>query len=163
MPAPSPRWTPPALLNAVARWLSAWTGTQPGIAELNAIGADDMRRIAQDAGVSVSDLRSLAMHGSQDADLLLRRMAILHLDATAVARSEPAVFRDLQRLCTLCQAKGRCARDFGEHAHDPAWPGWQEYCPNAGTLNMLSAVEASSTTTYAQDARVSSESLDKTT
>ncbi len=163
MLASSLREKRPGLMDVVTRWWNDWSRAGSGAAELDAIGANDLRRIAQDVGTSVAELRSLAAHGAQDADLLLRRMDVLHLDPRAVTRTEPAVFRDLQRLCTLCQVKGRCARDFGEHAHDPAWQGWQDYCPNAGMLNMLVAVGAGRTDTHAQDDGASGKPLDRPT
>jgi hypothetical protein len=64
--------------------------------------------------------------------LLARRMAALDLDLAAVARSEPAVFRDLRDLCAKCRSLDRCERDM---LSDPA--GSMRYCPNNGLLNFL--------------------------
>ena len=143
MAALSPHWKRPGLIAAFGQWWRDWRRTSSELSELESCGADEARRIAQDIGVSVSDLRTLTRHGSDAADLLLRRMSVLHIDPAELARTEPTVFRDLQRLCTMCKSKGRCIRDLDNRAADPAWEEWRDYCPNATTLSMLSTVEAS--------------------
>jgi len=94
----------------------------------------DIARVAHDAGVTTGELRELARHSSQSADLLLERMAALDLDQTEVAKIEPHVFRDLQRVCTMCESQGRCQRDLSRNPNDPVW---KSYCPNAATLTEL--------------------------
>jgi hypothetical protein len=54
--------------------------------------------------MSTSELRAAARKGPKAADLLLRRMADLDLDPKEVTRVEPAAFRDLQRVCTMCKS-----------------------------------------------------------
>jgi hypothetical protein len=49
-------------------------------------------------------------------------------------RDQPAALRDMQRLCAMCEAKGRCARDLAERPDDPTW---REYCPNATTVDSI--------------------------
>src|SRR5215831_4147327 len=102
-------------LEAVARWWRNWMGKSSATSELRCCGEDEVKRIAQDVGVSVAELHKLASRGPHAADLLLRRMAELDLDRTEVARTEPRTFQDLQRVCTLCDARRRCARDFAKH------------------------------------------------
>ena len=60
-------------------------------------------------GVSASELRALAKRGPQSADLLLRRMEALDLEQNEVAQIERATFQDLQRVCSMCDCKRRCA------------------------------------------------------
>ncbi|MGP0091374.1 MAG: hypothetical protein ACLPKB_15670 [Xanthobacteraceae bacterium] len=93
-------------------------------------------RIAHDLGIDASELREIVRRGRNSASLLPQRMAALHLDATELARSDGLLLRDLQRVCALCDSKGRCMRDL---ARDPNDPAWEEYCPNEGTLNALKA------------------------
>jgi hypothetical protein len=61
-------------------------------------------------------------------------MDALHLDADALAKSEPSTMRDLQRLCSSCVSKKRCQRDLLLVPDDPMW---RHYCPNADTLDAL--------------------------
>jgi len=74
-------------------------------------------------------------------DLLPRRMAALHLDVDGFARREPLTFRELHRLCALCDSHRQCARGLADEMADPGWQDWRDYCPNATTLSLLSALE----------------------
>jgi hypothetical protein len=58
-------------------------------------------------------------------------MAALGLDAGEVEATQPAIMRDLQRVCSICSNKRVCEHDLGR---SPANAAWSEYCPNAGTL-----------------------------
>jgi len=108
-----------------------------GGADLQYCGDEEVERMAHDAGVTPSELNSLAARGCHSADLLLERMAALDLDPSEVAQVEPAVFHDLQRVCSMCQTRGRCIRDLKCDSNDPAW---KEYCPNVDTLMDLDAL-----------------------
>jgi len=132
------RWS---VLSAFAQWWRRWAKSRSDLSELESCGPDQTERIAQDLGMPASELRLLVSHGPDEPELLRRRLATLHLDPDELAGSEPAMLRDLQRLCTMCRSRGRCARDFAQHAADPAWQGWRDYCPNAATLNMLSTLK----------------------
>lgn len=144
MPTVLPRNDRWSVLGAVTRWWRRCTNTGSDLFELESCGADQIERMAQDLGLSASDLRSLVSHGPGGASLLRRRLAALHLDQDELARSEPALLRDLQRLCTICESRGRCARDFAQHATDPDRQDWRDYCPNAATLKMLSRLKSCS-------------------
>jgi len=96
--------------------------------------ADDMARMARDVGLTASDLRALANHCSDAADLLQRRLAACGVSAKELAQTAPTELRDMERLCTMCGSKGRCARDLSA---DPADPVWLQYCPNAPSLTQV--------------------------
>jgi hypothetical protein len=83
-----------------------------------------------------SEIRRLASLGPESAELLSRRMAALDFDRKKVAQTHPQTFRDLQRVCTLCESHRQCARDLSRDSGDP---GWEDYCPNAATLRALNA------------------------
>ena len=90
--------------------------------------------MAHDIGVSSVELYKLASRGRESADLLCQRMEVLDLDQNEVARVERATFQDLQRVCSMCNCKKRCARDL---ARDPADPVWKDYCPTTQTLTAI--------------------------
>ena len=94
----------------------------------------EIARLAREIGLSSRDLRALAGHPRDASELLARRMAVLKLDPADLARRDGAVMQDLQRLCTLCESKGRCAAELDWRPKDPAW---KDYCPNSGTLTGL--------------------------
>jgi len=123
-------------LEAIWQWCADWTRWNSQW-ELDICGEEGLERMAHDAGISANELRKLARHGPESADLLLRRMAVLDLDQNEVARAERATFQDLQRVCTMCECHRRCARDL---MRDSANPAWKDYCPNAQTLTALSAL-----------------------
>jgi hypothetical protein len=116
------------------QWCREWAETGSA-AELKCCAEEEIGRMAQDAGVSVPEFHRLVKESPEAVDLLLhQRMAALDLDENEVAQTERETFRDLQRVCTMCESKGQCAGDFRRDAADP---GWQNYCPNAETLMAL--------------------------
>jgi hypothetical protein len=129
------RWfgTEPYLTALIERWRS-WRERNKTLADLSACGDAEVARMAADIGISVAELRELAAHDRHDADLLRDRLAALHLDPERIARESPVLMRELRRVCTMCDSKGRCTNDL---MHDPNDPAWRDYCPNAETLEIL--------------------------
>lgn len=124
-------------VEVISEWWRDWTRNSSAISELTCCAEDEVERIARDVGISAAELRKLAHHGPDGADLLLRRMAALDLDRDEVSQTERRTFQDLQRVCTMCESKRRCARDLARDSDDPAW---EDYCPNVATLKMLNAL-----------------------
>jgi hypothetical protein len=74
------------------------------------------------------------------ADVLsARRMVALNLDSNEVAAVQPSAFRELQRLCRICENHGLCARNL---ARDPADRAREDYCPNVAMLKVLVALHS---------------------
>jgi hypothetical protein len=125
----------PRLLDQVARWWRDRMQQRGTVAALADCGLGETARIARDIGISTgAELRVLASKWPSSADLLGRRLQQMTLDPAVMARSEPEVARDLQRVCSLCASKRRCSRDLARGPFDSAW---QTYCPNATTLRSL--------------------------
>lgn len=122
-----------APFEAIWRWCRDWARGDAA-SEVSCCGEMEIERIARDIRMTPAELRAVAKRGPEAADLLLRRMAALELDPAEVSQVGPQTFRDLQRVCSLCESKRRCARDL---ARDSAMPAWQDYCPNAQTLIAL--------------------------
>ena|SRR5436305_12870978 len=118
----------------LAEWFRRRAAINENLADFNAFSPGEMARMAQDVGLSASDLRELARHCSDAAELLDRRLDSLGLARPELAVTATAELRDMERLCTLCVSKGRCARDL---ATDPGDPVWRQYCPNEQTLVAL--------------------------
>jgi len=123
----------------LAEWWRKHADARSNMADLAALGSGELARIAHDVGCSASDLRAVARHCADAADLLERRLTAIGLDAKELAATEPAQLRDMERLCTMCGAKSRCGRDLAAHPDDPVW---QEYCPNHETLAELAGTPA---------------------
>jgi hypothetical protein len=121
-------------LTALGDWLRLRQRIWQFSRRLDECDSGELGHIATDLGLSAAELRRMAKLGPDAAKLLLDRMTALHLDAEAIAKSEPGTMRDLQRLCSICASKKRCQRDL---IHDLDDPVWRQYCPNAGTLDAL--------------------------
>lgn len=91
-------------------------------------------RIAADIGVPSTELRALAAKGPNAAILLEKLLSKLCVDPAQLAKTSPAVMRDLQRLCVVCGQKERCQHELKEGT---AAEHYREYCPNAFTLDAL--------------------------
>jgi hypothetical protein len=70
-------------------------------------------------------------------DLLSRRMLANGLDEDEIARIAPAILRNLQRQCALCDSREECAVGLVDDFADVSWA---RYCPNAATLSDLGAL-----------------------
>jgi hypothetical protein len=121
-----------AFIDIFARWLER----RREIAELCTCDAmtAEFARIANDLGLSPGELDQLVRSGPHAADELPKMMAALGFDAKAIARAQPLVIRDLQRVCALCEQKKQCNRDL---AAGTAAQRYREYCPNTTTLASL--------------------------
>jgi len=137
MAAPPRHWP---IVSTLSRWYRNWNTARKGGFELQCAGAAEVERIAQELGLSSFELQNLVSH-PDERELLAERMAALHLEPVSLAQSEPATFRDLQRVCALCGVRDRCAVDLEEQGRDPAWQEWRDYCPNATTLSALATLQ----------------------
>jgi hypothetical protein len=122
------------VITPLAEWWRRHAIMKENVTDIDALGPEEMARMAQDIGIAPGDLRELAHHCSDAADLLEKRLGALGLTSAALVKTAPAELRDMERLCTLCQTKGRCARDL---AADPDDPAWRQYCLNEQTLVSL--------------------------
>jgi hypothetical protein len=119
------------LFGRFGRWFQERTLRRTTLAELQSCGPAEMERMARDLGMSQGELSVLAGKWPDSADLLSRR-----LQQVKLARVEPQVLRDLERVCTLCGSKRKCEHDLAIHPANSAWTG---YCPNAPTISALMA------------------------
>jgi hypothetical protein len=129
--------SPRQMIAGMKQWWRNWRGASSRLTELAFCGEYEVERMARDLGMPSSELRKIANHGPQAADLLLGRMAELNLDSKEVAATAPGTFQDLQRLCTLCESHRQCARDLGR---DPTDKAWEDYCPNVAMLKLLDSL-----------------------
>jgi len=119
------------LFGRFGRWFQDWSRRRGRLAELESCGPAEVEHMARDLGMSRGELSVLAGKWPDSADLLSRR-----LEQVKLARVEPQVLRDLERVCTLCGSKRKCEYDLTVH---PSSGAWTEYCPNAPTISALMA------------------------
>lgn len=99
--------------------------------ELDTLDRAQVQALARDVGVSVDDLYRLEARAPGSAALLPVRLAREGIAPTVLQAKWPTVWKDLQRVCSLCDSKEICRHDL---AADAAGVGWQQYCPNADTI-----------------------------
>jgi hypothetical protein len=98
------------------------------------LNTGDFDRIAGELQVSPDDLNALVRQGPHAADELPKLLKALGIDEGGLARAEPLVLRDMERVCALCQQKRRCDRDL---ASGSSADRYAEYCLNASTIEGL--------------------------
>jgi hypothetical protein len=112
------------------KWKNFWE-KRAAIDELANCDPSELARIAEDLGVSTTELRFLAASDKHAADLLKRRLQALRVDPTSV---DPAVMRDLQLHCAQCDSKKICAHELDDNSATSSWP---KYCPNEQTIEAV--------------------------
>jgi hypothetical protein len=122
------------VFGAIAGWINHYR-EQAGLRD--AFGQCDpaeVRQIASDLNIPEAELRVLATKGPGSADNLQKMLVALKVDPAALARTDPAVMRDLQRLCVNCGHKQECSHELDVGS---AAAHFHEFCPNSYTLDAL--------------------------
>lgn len=123
-----------AILDTIADWVGRCRRALGASKELGTCGPEEVARIAHELGVGRGELYELASRGPRSADLLQKMLPALGIDLKELSRTDPLVVRDLQRLCVTCNNKGRCQHEL---ADGTAADDYQDFCPNAVTLDAL--------------------------
>jgi hypothetical protein len=111
-----------------------WLKHRRELREMRDIDAANFGQIASDLRISSADLEALVRQGPHAADELPKMLTALGVDKGDLARSEPLVLRDMERVCSMCISKRRCDRDL---AAGTAAAHYEEYCGNADTIDGL--------------------------
>lgn len=111
-----------------------WLKHRRELREMRDIDAANFGQIASDLRISSADLEALVRQGPHAADELPKMLTALGVDKDDLARSEPLVLRDMERVCSMCISKRRCDRDL---AAGTAAAHYEEYCGNADTIDGL--------------------------
>jgi transcriptional regulator with XRE-family HTH domain len=118
------------LINTFGDWLKH----RRELNEIRQLNTVDFDRIASDLRVSPHDLNELVRQGPHAADELPKLLKILGIDEAALARTQPLVLRDMERVCALCASKAQCDRDLAAGTSAEHYEG---YCLNAPTIDLL--------------------------
>ena len=118
------------LMNSFGEWLKH----RRELNELRQLNTFEFDRIASELRVSSTDLNELVRHGSHAANELPKLLKLLGIDQEALARTQPLVLRDMQRVCSVCATKGECDRDL---AAGTAAEHYEGSCLNAPTIKAL--------------------------
>jgi hypothetical protein len=113
---------------------SDWLKHRRELNELRQLDTAEFDRIASELRVSSTDLNELVRQGPHAADELPKMLNLLGIDEETLARTQPLVLRDMQRVCALCANKGECDRDL---VAGTAAEHYKGYCLNAPTIEVL--------------------------
>jgi hypothetical protein len=118
------------LISVFADWLKH----RRELSEIRQMDRADFDRIASDLRISPGELDALVDQGPHAADELPKLLKALGIDEADLARTEPMVLRDMERVCALCHHKRQCDREL---AAGTSAEHYQGYCPNAPTIHDL--------------------------
>jgi uncharacterized protein YjiS (DUF1127 family) len=118
------------LINTFANWLKHRRERN----ELRQMDRTDFERIADDLRMSPGDLDELVRRGPHAADELPAMLRALGIDAHKLARTEPMMLRDMERVCAMCIQKSQCDRDL---IAGTAAEHYEGYCLNAPAIDRL--------------------------
>ncbi len=119
---------------AIARWIGRYRDMVDPAHQFESCTPEDVAAIAHDLAMTPADLMTLTRKGPDGARLLQRMLVALGVDPKKLAKDDPMVMRDLQRLCVSCGYKRQCEHDLAE---GKSAANYRDYCPNAYTLNLL--------------------------
>ena len=111
-----------------------WLKHRREMREMHEMDAVNFNQIASELRMSPTDLEELVRLGPHAADELPKMLIALGIDQEALARTEPHVLRDMERVCSMCNHKRQCDRDL---AAGTAANHYEEYCGNADTIDGL--------------------------
>ena len=119
-----------SLINTFAGWLRH----RQDLSEIRRMDTTEFDRIADDLRVSPGDLDMLVRRGPHAADELPKLLKALGINEADLARTEPLVLRDMERVCALCASKHQCDRDLAAGTSAEHYEG---YCLNGPTIDSL--------------------------
>ncbi|MBR1207729.1 MULTISPECIES: DUF6455 family protein [unclassified Bradyrhizobium] len=111
-----------------------WLKHRRDLDELRELDDASFSQIAGDLRVSPDDLAALVRQGPHSADELPKLLKALGIDQEKLARTEPLVLRDMERVCSLCDHKRQCDHNL---AAGTSGTRYQQYCHNAPTIEAL--------------------------
>jgi hypothetical protein len=126
--------TPYPVFEKLLTTFNDWLKHRRELNELRQLDTTEFDRIASELRVSPDDLHELVHLGVHATDELPNMLKALGIDRDALARTQPVMLRDMERVCALCHHKGECDRDL---AAGTAAEHYQGYCPNAPTIDVI--------------------------
>ena len=126
--------TPHSIVERLTQTFSDWLKHRRELSEMRQLNTAEFDRIASDLRVSPADLNELVRQGPHAADELPKLLKALGIEGDDLARIEPVMLHDMERVCALCGKKRECDRDL---AAGTSAEHYQEYCLNAPAIEQL--------------------------
>lgn len=111
-----------------------WLKHRHDMQEIGRLDPQAYSSVASDLRVTPAELHELVRQGPHSADELPRLLHTLGIEEADLARSEPAVLRDMERVCAQCGSKSRCTNDIERGV---AARTYGDYCPNTVTIESI--------------------------
>jgi hypothetical protein len=122
------------LVDKVVDIFSDWLKHRREIREMRELDASEFTRIAHELCVTPGDLDTFVRQGPHATYELPKLLKALGIDEKALARSQPLVLRDMERVCTSCVQKAQCDQDLDAGTSDQHY---ETYCLNVSTIDAL--------------------------
>jgi hypothetical protein len=123
-----------SVVERLTHTFSEWLKHRHELSEMRHLDASEFDRIASDLRLSPADLDELVRQGPHAADELPKLLKALGISQEDLARVEPLVLQDMERVCALCGHKRECDRDLAEGT---SAEHYRQYCLNAPTIEEL--------------------------
>jgi hypothetical protein len=122
------------LVDKVIDIFGDWLKHRQELREMRELDSGEFTRIAHELCLTPGQLDTFVRQGPHATDELPKLLKGLGIDEEALARSQPLVLRDMERVCASCLRKARCDQDLdaGTSAQH-----YKEYCLNASTIDEL--------------------------
>ncbi len=121
----------PSVFERLTHTFTDWLNHRRELNEMRQLSPGEFDRIAHDLQVSPADLNELVNQGPHASDELPKLLAALGIEAGDLARVEPMILHDMERVCALCGHKRECDADL---AAGTSAEHYQRYCLNAPTI-----------------------------
>ena len=108
-----------------------WLNHRRELNEMRQLSSVEFDRVAADLQLSPADLNELVNQGPHAADELPKLLAALGIKGDDLARIEPVVLHDMERVCAMCSHKRECDHDL---AAGTSADNYKEYCLNAPAI-----------------------------
>ena len=125
---------PYARLELVISTFADWLKHRRELREMRELDRSEFDRIATDLRVSPIDLEDLVRRGPHSADELPKMLRELGISEADLAKTQPMLLRDMERVCALCGQKRQCDHDL---IAGTAPEHFADYCPNAPTISEI--------------------------
>jgi hypothetical protein len=121
-------------LELVISTFADWLKHRREMREVRGLDHEEFDRIASDLRVSPIDLEDLVRKGPHSADELPKMLRELGISEADLAKTQPMMLRDMERVCAFCGHKRQCDYDL---IAGTAPTHFTDYCPNAPTIEQL--------------------------
>jgi uncharacterized protein YjiS (DUF1127 family) len=126
--------TPYPRVQHLINTFSAWLEHRRELNELRQMDRANLDQIASDLRISANDLEEVVRQGPHAADELPKLLEALGLSEADLAKSNPLLLRDMERVCALCRHKRECDHDL---AAGTSAAHYKDYCLNASTIEEI--------------------------